>query len=63
MPSGYSNGILAPAGGRLLFVAGQVGWDDEQEVVSMPLPYTFRVTSTSASTGSMTYSAGVDLIG
>jgi enamine deaminase RidA (YjgF/YER057c/UK114 family) len=25
-PSGYSNGLLAPAGGRLLFVAGQVGW-------------------------------------
>ena len=32
-PRGYSNGILAPAGGRLLFVAGQVGWDGEQKLV------------------------------
>jgi enamine deaminase RidA (YjgF/YER057c/UK114 family) len=33
-PSGYSNGVLAPPGGRLLFVAGQVGWDGNQQVVS-----------------------------
>jgi enamine deaminase RidA (YjgF/YER057c/UK114 family) len=26
-PSGFSHGILAPAGGRLLFVAGQIGGD------------------------------------
>jgi enamine deaminase RidA (YjgF/YER057c/UK114 family) len=26
-PVGYANGVLADAGGRLLFVAGQVGWD------------------------------------
>ena len=26
-PVGYANGLLADAGGRLLFVAGQVGWD------------------------------------
>lgn len=32
-PSGYSNGMLAPAGGRLLFVAGQIGWDDQQHLV------------------------------
>lgn len=32
-PRGYSNGMLAPAGGRLLFVAGQVGWDGEQRLV------------------------------
>jgi len=32
-PSGYSNGILAPTGGRLLFVAGQIGWDNEQRIV------------------------------
>ncbi len=32
-PRGYSNGMLAPAGGRLLFVAGQVGWDENQEIV------------------------------
>ena len=33
-PRGYSNGMLAPAGARLLFVAGQVGWDGEQRIVS-----------------------------
>lgn len=33
-PRGYSNGMLAPAGGRLLFVAGQVAWDEEQRIVS-----------------------------
>ncbi len=32
-PRGYSHGMLAPAGARLLFVAGQVGWDDEQQLV------------------------------
>lgn len=32
-PRGYSNGMLAPAGGRLLFVAGQVGWNERQEIV------------------------------
>jgi enamine deaminase RidA (YjgF/YER057c/UK114 family) len=32
-PKGYSNGVLAPAGGRLLFVAGQIGWDAEQRLV------------------------------
>lgn len=33
-PKGYSNGVVAPAGSRLLFVAGQVGWDEEQRLVS-----------------------------
>jgi len=32
-PKGYSNGVLAAAGSRLLFVAGQVGWDSEQRIV------------------------------
>ena len=32
-PRGYSHGMLAPAGSRLLFVAGQVGWDAEQRLV------------------------------
>ncbi len=31
-PSGYSNGMLAPRGGRLLFVAGQVAWDAERRL-------------------------------
>ena len=30
---GYSNGVLAPPGGRLLFVAGQIAWDDRQRIV------------------------------
>lgn len=33
-PRGYSNGVLAPAGARLLFVAGQIAWDEEQRIVS-----------------------------
>ena len=33
-PRGYSNGVLTEAGGRLLFIAGQVGWDQQQKIVS-----------------------------
>src|SRR6266852_4318275 len=33
-PHGYSNGVLAEAGGRLLFIAGQVAWDRQQQIVS-----------------------------
>jgi enamine deaminase RidA (YjgF/YER057c/UK114 family) len=32
-PRGYANGVLADAGGRLLFVAGQIGWDEHQRLV------------------------------
>jgi enamine deaminase RidA (YjgF/YER057c/UK114 family) len=32
-PRGYSNGLLTTPGARLLFVAGQVGWDERQQVV------------------------------
>jgi enamine deaminase RidA (YjgF/YER057c/UK114 family) len=32
-PKGYSNGILVE-GGSLLFVAGQIGWDAQQRLVS-----------------------------
>lgn len=28
-PKGWNNGLLAPAGARLLFVAGQAGWESE----------------------------------
>ena len=31
-PKGYANGVLAE--GALLFVAGQIGWDAEQHLVS-----------------------------
>ena len=36
-PRGYSNGVLAEAGGRLLFIAGQVAWDNHQRIVSSDL--------------------------
>jgi len=32
-PRGYSNGMLVPAGARILFVAGQVGWGAGQRIV------------------------------
>ena len=33
-PRGYSNGVLTEAGGRLLFIGGQVGWDEHRRIVS-----------------------------
>jgi enamine deaminase RidA (YjgF/YER057c/UK114 family) len=33
-PRGYANGVLTGAGGRLLFVAGQIAWDKNQQLVS-----------------------------
>ena len=33
-PKGYSNGMLAPAGARLLTVAGQIAWDGDQKLVA-----------------------------
>lgn len=33
-PSGYANGLLADAGGKLLFIAGQIAWDNNQSIVS-----------------------------
>jgi enamine deaminase RidA (YjgF/YER057c/UK114 family) len=32
-PRGYSHGALTPMGARILFIAGQVGWDQEQRLV------------------------------
>jgi enamine deaminase RidA (YjgF/YER057c/UK114 family) len=32
-PKGFSHGVLAPLG-RSLFVAGQIGWDDRERIVS-----------------------------
>ena len=32
-PRGYTNGVLVPAWSRLLFVAGQIGWDGDQQLV------------------------------
>src|SRR5947209_20301275 len=33
-PRGYSNGVLTAAAGRLLFIAGQIAWNEAQELVS-----------------------------
>lgn len=41
-PRGYSNGIVAPAGCRMLFVAGQVGWNADQQLVSKSFTPQFR---------------------
>jgi enamine deaminase RidA (YjgF/YER057c/UK114 family) len=35
-PHGYSNGVLTE-GGRLLFIAGQVAWDQQQQIVRADL--------------------------
>lgn len=35
-PSGYSDAIVAPAGGRTIFIAGQIGWN--------PASQTFETT-------------------
>ncbi len=41
-PRGYSNGVLAEDGGRLLFIAGQIAWDREQRIVSADFAEQFR---------------------
>ena len=41
-PRGYSNGILAPAGSRILFVAGQIGWNETQQLVEGGFVAQFR---------------------
>jgi enamine deaminase RidA (YjgF/YER057c/UK114 family) len=41
-PRGYSNGVAAE--GRLVFVAGQIGWDASQRVVSDDLVDQLRQT-------------------
>ncbi len=33
-PSGYANGLLTELSGRLLFIAGQIAWNQEHEIVS-----------------------------
>ena len=33
-PSGYANGLLIDGGGKLLFIAGQIAWDNNQKIVS-----------------------------
>ena len=33
-PSGYSNGLLTETSGKLLFIAGQIAWNEEHQIVS-----------------------------
>lgn len=33
-PRGYSNGVVTEPGARLLFIAGQVGWTEQQKISS-----------------------------
>ena len=40
-PIGYANGIVVPAG-RLVFIAGQVGWDEQQRYHSEELSPQFE---------------------
>lgn len=40
-PKGYANGIEVPAG-RMIFVAGVVGWNEDEEFVSDDLVEQFR---------------------
>ena len=40
VPSGFSHGMLLPAG-RILFIAGQVGFDETNTLVSPELPAQF----------------------
>lgn len=39
-PKGYSNGV--EANGRLVFVAGQIGWDQHEQIVSDDFGVQFR---------------------
>jgi enamine deaminase RidA (YjgF/YER057c/UK114 family) len=32
-PRGYSNGMLAEPGGQILFISGQIAWDEHQNIV------------------------------
>jgi len=33
-PRGYSNGLLVEGNGKLLFIAGQIAWNKDQQIVS-----------------------------
>ncbi len=41
-PKGYANGVLVETPGRLLFIAGQVAWNEQQEIVSHDLVEQFE---------------------
>ena len=33
-PRGYANGVLSNPGARILFIAGQIAWDERQQIES-----------------------------
>lgn len=33
-PRGYSNGVLSNPGARILFIAGQIAWNEQQQIVN-----------------------------
>jgi enamine deaminase RidA (YjgF/YER057c/UK114 family) len=33
-PRGYSNGVMTEPGTRLLFIAGQLGWNEQQKIIN-----------------------------
>ena len=33
-PHGYSNGVLSEGGGQLLFIAGQIAWDQNHQITT-----------------------------
>lgn len=41
-PSGYSNGLRVPAGRDLLFVSGQVAWDETGRLIDADFPGQFE---------------------
>jgi len=41
-PSGYSDGMLVSGPARLLFVSGQIGWDERRTLVSADFVAQFR---------------------
>src|ERR1041384_8075676 len=41
-PRGYANGVLVPTGGAWLFIAGQIAWDERQQIVSTDLVEQFE---------------------
>ncbi|MGH9380236.1 MAG: RidA family protein [Thermoanaerobaculia bacterium] len=61
-PRGYANGVLAPPGARLLFIAGQIGWDERERLVAEDFSAQFEralanvlevVTATGGSAGDL----------
>lgn len=41
-PKGYSNGILVSGAGKILYIAGQVGWNEREQIVSADFVDQFR---------------------